>query len=276
MRIERVRQTLRKIHALVDNLEDSGHTSALERDLLLRYIRDLYEEIGVPGQAVEVEETDDNVFDMPVQVADQGEAHEDEDLGDDDPDESEITHDPEEQVTYYSAPEDKSVSDNEQGFGSALPEEDVPIDTSLNRFENPVRYFPKGNSDETPVEPTNSATPDPAMYDLDLDVEQPSERLLGLFKVAHSGDIAEHPGLHRIDSLDRAMGINERIMAINELFGGDNRFFNEVLKKLNELGSFEEARELLLKGPAMQFSWDSEDKMEHAGRFVKLVRRRYL
>ena len=48
MNLERVKQVLKKVNALIENLDDQGQTSAIERDLLLRYLRDLYEDVSSP------------------------------------------------------------------------------------------------------------------------------------------------------------------------------------------------------------------------------------
>ena len=71
------------------------------------------------------------------------------------------------------------------------------------------------------------------------------------------------------------MGINQRLLIVNELFGGDMQAFNNAVAKLNDIDSFSEASAFLINGPASSFAWDKADKTTIARDFVQIVRRKY-
>ena len=78
-----------------------------------------------------------------------------------------------------------------------------------------------------------------------------------------------------IKDLTKAMGLNEKIFTINELFGGDGKAFDTALKTLNTFNSFEQAKAYLSENFAGQYKWNSRSKKKKAINLIKLVKRRY-
>lgn len=78
-----------------------------------------------------------------------------------------------------------------------------------------------------------------------------------------------------IASIESAMGLNERIFTLNELFGGDKALFDAWCEKLNKLHSFSEAKEVLISGPAKDFKWSDPERVKMAQQFIRIVSRRY-
>ncbi len=97
-----------------------------------------------------------------------------------------------------------------------------------------------------------------------------------LFERPPARELAEKLQELPIEDLRRAMGINERIFTINELFGGDQRAFDETIARLNQFTSFEQAKTYLIEEIAVPFGWTRPDKKEVAKNFIKLVRRLYI
>ena len=79
-----------------------------------------------------------------------------------------------------------------------------------------------------------------------------------------------------ISDLHKAMGINERIFTINELFRGDSMAFKHTMTSLNQLSSFEEAKNYLAQNVAGEFDWVNKSKINKAKNFIRLVKRRYI
>ena len=71
------------------------------------------------------------------------------------------------------------------------------------------------------------------------------------------------------------MGLNEKILTINELFSGDQELFNKTVQDLNGMSGFPEARNYLISGVAADQGWGEKAKQKKAKTFIKLVRRRY-
>lgn len=98
-----------------------------------------------------------------------------------------------------------------------------------------------------------------------------------LFEVStNTKELSEKLGQTRISDLNNAMGLNERIFTVNELFGADNSLYRNVIRDLNNLNSYEEAKAYLSTNVAEKFNWTHKSKRNKAKNFIKLVRRRYL
>ena len=85
-----------------------------------------------------------------------------------------------------------------------------------------------------------------------------------------SDKLAETP----IRDLTKAISINERILTVQELFGGDNQSFSDTLAKLNGFKNLEEAKPFLTE-LAKKYKWTDKGRKKKAKVFIKLIRRRY-
>jgi hypothetical protein len=79
----------------------------------------------------------------------------------------------------------------------------------------------------------------------------------------------------KIEDLTKAFGLNDKILSANQLFGGSMDLFQQTLQKINAFENYEEAK-TLLKSYAGQYNWiRDEDSLEQADLFLRLVRRRF-
>lgn len=102
-----------------------------------------------------------------------------------------------------------------------------------------------------------------------------SEEVRELFETPQARELSEKLGELPIPDLTKAMGLNEKIFTINELFDGDQGAFKSVLQVLNNLKSFEQAQEYLITDVVNEFNWTDPGKQKKAKNFIKLIRRRY-
>ncbi|NNE29489.1 MAG: hypothetical protein HKN16_07620 [Saprospiraceae bacterium] len=121
--------------------------------------------------------------------------------------------------------------------------------------------------------PKVTAAPSPAVATKQPQVLAPN--MEDLFESEGANELSHRLSQAPIEDLSKAMGINERILTINELFGKDDTFYSEIVTKLNRLANFGEAK-LVLAQLAQKFNWTDEGKKKKAKIFIKLVRRRYL
>lgn len=78
-----------------------------------------------------------------------------------------------------------------------------------------------------------------------------------------------------IPDLTKAFGFNDRLLMQNELFLGNKGAFDEMLKDLNNASSFDTAR-IYLADLAVRNNWNlNPERQKHAKAFIKLVRRRF-
>lgn len=97
-----------------------------------------------------------------------------------------------------------------------------------------------------------------------------------LFQINLGKDISERLANLPLKSLKGAIGINDKILLVNELFKGDMGKYNDLIDKLDRLSTFGEAREFLSNEIVPIYNWDDEAKLERAKTFVQLINRRYL
>jgi hypothetical protein len=106
--------------------------------------------------------------------------------------------------------------------------------------------------------------------------DESSKKFDHLFEVLKVSDLSEKLELVPIRDLRAGMGLNEKILAQNELFGGNREIFEQVLNDLNQCSGMETARQYLIKNVIPKFGWDQPDKLRYVESFLKLVQRRHL
>lgn len=109
----------------------------------------------------------------------------------------------------------------------------------------------------------------------ELETEKVEPELLGLFDISAGSDLSDKLSLSPIKDLTKAMGINEKIFTINELFGGHQEEFDNMMMALNGLNTFDEAKNVLMRSVASKYDWHKKDNQKKAKHFIRLVQRRY-
>jgi len=107
------------------------------------------------------------------------------------------------------------------------------------------------------------------------ELPQLNAELLALFDEEDGTDLSDKLASRPIKTLTKAMGINEKIFTVKELFGGDQKEFDNMMVALDGLASFEDAKQVLAGSVAEKYEWASDKKSKKASTFIKLVRRRY-
>jgi len=277
MNLERVKPILKKVNALIENLDDQGQTSAIERDLLLRYLRDLYENVSQPNVKDDEISIESHIVASPIAESERPFT------------EAVVPEKEQSQTTFYDA---TSTSDAAVVAPSEeLPPDPQPIEAVINKFENPVQYFPPAEETtqsevpavpveiKTPVAQTTPAvaivSPDEQSASVPVSSDNKSERFGSVFIEKSATDLADKYQLQPVVTIEGAMGINERMVTINELFGGEHQVFMETVTHINNLTDYKSAQKYLIEGVADRFSWDSDERLGMASEFVQLVRRKF-
>ena len=77
----------------------------------------------------------------------------------------------------------------------------------------------------------------------------------------------------RLDTLNGAFGLNEKLQLINELFDGSSELFYQSVQIFDSLPDFEQAK-VVLKNYSSEFSWEFENPL--VIEFVQKIARRYV
>ncbi|WP_417264795.1 hypothetical protein [Brumimicrobium sp.] len=93
------------------------------------------------------------------------------------------------------------------------------------------------------------------------------------FSKAYKQAAGDKLGTSKIDSLKGAIGLNDRLLFIGELFGGDSNVYNAVLDELDQFDNNEVALKKLSE-IAAQENWDKDQPA--VDEFAHLIIRRYV
>ncbi len=238
MKHQKSRILLEKINALHKSMRpDNGPVSPIEKDLMLSYLRQLYDlfldadtsaEAGSPSARAEATPQ------SPPR--------------------------PEPLKRTYTPPRIIEIPDSVKELST---DTDAPPPA-----KEPVKPEPK-----PPVAPPQ---PEPEVSRPAAKKKStPSKpELEALFEQKKATELSEKLSESPVHDLTRALAINDRLLYMNELFGRDMLALDESLKNLNKFQNMEEAKAFLME-LAGRYDWTDEEKAPTAKTFIKLVRRRY-
>ncbi len=128
--------------------------------------------------------------------------------------------------------------------------------------KNPVTY------PATPAETVQASQPSAS-----TETSQQLELSLNDRLRAAQKELSEQLQESPIRDLRKAIGINDRYVFINELFGGDEAMFERSLKTLNAFSIRPEAEFWMQRELQVKLGWKEDDPL--AVQFIQLVRRRF-
>ena len=251
MEVHKAQRLLHKIQALLET--NPGHDlSRLEKDLLKSYILQLYDTVqdenSVPQeqpikhQEIPVKPKTEYVKPV-IQIPE-----------------------PEVEKPPVIVPEVKTQKPVEIPIEIKYPEPEITF--SAPKVENKTVHIPV----QEPVKETLHKTFAPPV---EKESKGGDEALSKLFELQTHDDVSDRFSQVPISNIESAMGLNERIFTLKELFGGDKALFDSTCSRLNELRSFSEPKQLLLNGPARDFRWSDPERQKMAEQFIRIVARRY-
>ncbi len=245
MNLPQAKIQLEKIISLYKSLSaDEKNISAIERDLMLNYIRQLYEtflEIPAPASAPT----------PPKTVAPPPPAPK-----------------PEPPKPVYEAPKAPPPPPPVYEAPKPAPVE-APKPAPVYEAPKPVYEQPKPIYEQpvAPPPPPRQEAPKPTSYG--------NSEVESLFEEIAGKELSDRLSNAPVADLTKAFGLNDRLLTQNELFGGNKSAFDETIKDLNNTGSFDTAKGYLID-LATRFNWTAtDDRKKQAKSFIKLVRRRF-
>lgn len=273
MSLQQSKILLEKINSLYQSITLDGEISTIERDLMLSYIRQFYEAILLESSSK---------FEVTVSI-------------------------PEPQIKKIIAPIEPIVAPTpivEKTIEEPInisPTPPIEMEVVVPKPQpieipkvEPEPELPKAAPIQAPIIkaveiPSPPKVPEPTPIQqspVSKIIEKPKatnpkplikptvERVASnqLFEEKMSRELSDKLGELPIDDIRKGMGINERIIFLNELFDGSQAEFENAISVLNGVNSFEEAKHQLVIF-ATRFDWSSKEK--HAKSFIRLVKRRH-
>jgi len=236
MNIKKIEKQLKKINQLFDNIKEDGTVSAIERDLMLSYIRGLYEKIVM---------TENN------SSTDSSSPHE-------------KKIDP-----VIEIPKVEEVKSPVKNVADVVMKEVVEADQRAAQHTS-------SSQSQVEVNNEVASQPESAISEVveESNPEAPQE-ILDLFEFESVSELSDKLSRSPISDLSNAMGINEKYFTVQELFGGDSALFTKSMEALDKLTSLEQARDYLVEHVAVDQKWSEKGKLKKAIHFIKLISRRY-
>jgi hypothetical protein len=256
MSLQQAKILLNKINTLYGSVEMDGQVSSIERDLMLSYVRQFYEAFLSTEEA-----TAPVVVPIPEVIK---------------PKPIELVVVPPPVLTPAPVVE----LEIQAPPPPPKPEPVVIAPIAIPAPQPVVVEIPKPAPPSPPVEipkplpqtvfpepPKPKAAQKPLIKPANERVDQ-SE----LFEEKMKKELSDKLGEMPIDDIRKAMGLNEKIIFLNDLFDGNAHEFDTAVNTLNSVGSYEAAKNHLAL-LASRFDWASKEKQ--AKPFIRLVKRRY-
>ncbi len=145
--------------------------------------------------------------------------------------------------------------------------EEKPIKTETARASDP-EVEPEPEAEQRPEEK------EPIMPEAKTtaDLFSGSATIADSFQEGEDKSIAANMIPQPVQDLKMAIGINDKFLFINELFGGSPSDYNEAIEKLNLAGGLQEAENTLADYEA-QHKWD--DHSEASNRLKQLIEKKF-
>lgn len=264
----KIKTYLDKINLLYKSVSSDNKISRIERDLMLSYIRDLYdaflEEDGTTSK--------EKLSKSSNKVKSKSKKDKEKQKSSTPP----PTYTP---PVYQPKVEPKVEPTEEKPLPPKTTYVPPKVETKIPDSKPPVFEVEdkrKTTTPPPPPAPKPTYTPPPKPTYTPPPSAKLSNEMTELFTEETVKELSQKLSQRPIKDLKTAMGINERFLFINELFHGDKGAYNATIDDLNRLNSFEEAKSYLAASVVNQMDWLEDKRIRRAKDFIQLVRRRYL
>jgi hypothetical protein len=125
-----------------------------------------------------------------------------------------------------------------------------------------------------PAKPTPTPEPEQPKAAPATRVDAPAA-VLALFSTKRSGELSDKLSTMPIKEIKKGLSINDRMVIVADLFGGSGELFERHIGLTQEALSFEEASQSLLSA-AVAHNWADDEKKPTALILINAVRRRFV
>lgn len=182
------------------------------------------------------------------------------------------TEEVEKEESNPAKPEEPEVSEKE-------PEESGEIAFDFSSDEEVEPSVTQSKQEEEIVQEEKNIEPEEVKAEPDVETKPtehiPEEKIASFFESftkVHDDSLMSKLGASKLDTLKGAIGLNDKMQFISELFDGNSDMFNEAIEQLDKQQNNEKAR-FYLSEIAVKQSWDAENPLVEE--FVRILDRRY-
>lgn len=245
--MKKLLERVNEIERIVRGAQEMGSLSALEKDLVLEKLRQMYDSLlfDIHGETEKVAPREEELPQKEVVVKKEPEViiEEEEvfDIKEEEPVEEELD-------IVASQPEAEEEEEEE-----VVMEQEAVVEEKAQEV-----VLPSNGNKHTPAVPLGERYISQAKSRNEL--------------LAHGGkkDMATVFQNKPIEDLGKAIGINEKFLFTKELFGGNAELYAKSIKQLNEFTDINDALIFIQE----HFNWENDN--ESANRLIDLIRRKLL
>ncbi len=156
------------------------------------------------------------------------------------------------------------------------PIEEKPFVRDNTKVEIPIVTQESIGREESMLSKIESRQNEPRyVSDSERDFEA-SDAIESIFRDKSPSGLVDFLGLSPLSDLNKAWGLNERLLIIKDLFGDDLNIFNQTIEAMNKCANFAEAKSWLIQNIANQYEWTDLGKYKKASNFVTQVKRLFV
>lgn len=269
MDIQQAKYHLKRIQAIID-LQSQG-LSELDRNILLEDIKNLYEIVVFAG-AKENDPKESTFHTNSTTPVTQEEPELPSRPASSRPDESHFS----EAFSTPKTDETPKPKENLVSSETTPPSPTSPLPITDNPVE-PIREEHTIDTADHQLQEKSIQNNPPAFDQNETITKEPevTESYPELFDFKATDDLSEKLGNSKVEQLNHILAINDKILYINHLFGGEAIPFQESLKKFESFYTYEEAKSFATKELVEKYHWTDPARMETVKQFMKQVRRLY-
>ncbi len=154
------------------------------------------------------------------------------------------------------------------GIAEPQPEKPEPATANVQEEVKPEPETPQ--KEEIHTDTPHNEHPDHHQTISEVLAESAKTTLYDMIKeIKNDTDLSTKLANMPVANISKAITLNEKLMFIRELFGGNAEKYHKAVSKLNAAGSLEEALDLLA-------TYNIDTTKESAGVFIKILYRRFL
>ena len=223
MQISKVEKRINKISSFIEMFKADGKLSKIEKDLLLDYVRKLYDELS----SLDVSDVQPKKVQKPIV-----------------------------ENTILPVVKEERVKEDK-------------IESQVKHEEKQAEVITK----PIVIKEVEKVTP---IIDTSVSSKIDKKQIDELFSFDEVKDMSDRLSLSELNDINKAIGINEKIFTIKELFDGDATAYKTTIEALNTTKSIEDARVYLTSNVIEKYGWLNEENSKKAHNFLKIVRRLYV
>lgn len=267
MNFPKLRKKLSKLNNLLNSLENSGEVpNKIERDLIKNYILDLYE--------TAISDNDQSNGKKKAE----------------DPDEIRQISQPSVKATppvleerTTGVPAETPVSARTETFiekreTTVIQSQPQETEARFSFVEEPEVKVTAETKTYTAGTEGNKAVQSAAAKNEEISVVSNGRVNISeeLFLLEMGMEVSDKLANLPLKTLKGAVGINDKILLVNQLFKGDMGKYNEMIDAIDKMGSFQQAKSFIQSEIVTKYNWTDEDKANTAKGFIRLINRRFL